>query len=128
MVAATEEEQSLENIAVEWPVKGWTFAHVKNVEYALELLRKCARITRNPVVGFFLMRGFGTRDMYHRVLSKSEAERLRGEDDSFAYETIHSLLKAKNDIEHGVYRVRNGLIVGLNPDYTPTEKPYRSRK
>lgn len=120
----------MENIAV-WPVKewgGWPFAHVKNIEYAIKLLRMCARRIRNPVIGYYLMRSLGTVEIGHRVLPQRDAERLRREKDNFAYETLDNLLREKSDIERGVYKLHKGLIVGLSSYDRPTEKPYRSRK
>ena len=54
---------------------------------------------------------------YHRILPQEVAESIVREDKSFAYVTLDRLLKRKKEIASGKYKMRNGLVVALNPSY-----------
>lgn len=120
MVIALKKPRKLEKstIDVKWPIEGWTFSHVRNIEYAIDLLKKSSATVHNPVIGYYLVRGWGTRDMYHQIIPKEEAERLKKEAGDFRYETLESLLKEMSEIKKHKYRIEKGLIVGLNPSYS----------
>lgn len=112
-------KKSLEDsLSIQWPISRWTFSHIRNIEYAVSLLQKLSQKIDNPVIGYYLVKGWGTRDMYHRVLPQEEADQLVVKNNSFQYRTLPDLLGEMSEIKNGKYVVnKDGLIVGLNPRY-----------
>ena len=44
---------------------------------------------------------------------------IKKEDKSYAYSTLNRLLERKEEIASGKYKMKDGLVVALNPSYTP---------
>ena len=53
--------------------------------------------------------------------AKIIAEKLGKEDEDFRYETLNAFLDEIREIKNSKYKIRNGLIVGLNPSYQSTK-------
>ena len=88
-------------------------SHVDNVDYAITRLRSCLE-TLGPdyVIGYHLAKGPGIRELFHRLMTKQDAElqkQIWG--DSFCVKTLEDLLRRKRDIDFGVFELHDGHIV-----------------
>ena len=108
---------SLERISIDLPVKRFSLkSHLKNIDYGIELLRTYGN---EYVIGYRLMRGWGTREKFHEIILLGQAEELRKSDERYKYATLDSLLEKKEEIREGKYKLsNNGLIIGLDPCYS----------
>ena len=115
---ALKQDSNLEGLLIDLPRKGRSLlSHVDNLNYGITQIKGYSGT--DPVIGCFRMRSLGTREILHQVLPREHAEKLKQEyGNRFEYFTLNKLVQKREDIEKGKYKVREGLIVGLNPAYS----------
>ncbi len=103
-----EIEAESNTYAVDLPMKRFSvLSHQKNIDFAIEQIKRYA----GDVIGYFRMRGLGTRETLHQVLTNEAAERLKHQNPEFDYVTLDDLLRKRKDISEGKYVLDNGLII-----------------
>ena len=103
-----------EKVMLDLPVKRFSLlSHADNISYVLEQIQAYAG--DNPVVGYFMRRALGVRERFHQILPQEVAEGIKKEDKSFEYITLDKLLERRMEIESGKYKMRDGLVIALNP-------------
>lgn len=119
MVKDLKQKIRSESVRIDLPIKRFSaLSHMDNINYCMGQIRNYSGNGSNPVVGYVLERGWGTREALHRILPKKDAEDLKKSKPKFDYITLEDFLKEKTDIEKGKYIVRKGLIINYNPSYT----------
>lgn len=112
-----EKKLESERIPIDLPIKRFSLlSHLDNITYAIEQLK--AYSSGNYVIGYFMMRCFGTKETLHQLVPQEVAETIKKEDKNFDYVTIDKLLTRKGEIEAGRYKLKEGLIIGLDPCYS----------
>ncbi|MEK6861333.1 MAG: hypothetical protein AABY07_05160, partial [Nanoarchaeota archaeon] len=119
-----DRKRRAEVIPIDLPMNIWGFSRLENILYAVSKLTENRENITKPVIGYDLVRYAGIMGVNYRIMSKTDAERLKKEcPRDFSYYSLDDLLIRKGEIEkakrgeRSKYVVRNNLIIGLNPSY-----------
>ena len=117
MTQTLKQRLLMERIPIDLPVKRFSLlSHLRNIDYGIEQLKLHGN---EYVIGYRLVRGWGTREMFHELIPLRQAKELEQSDKMYRYETLDILLDEKNDIKKGKYKLNeSGLIMSLNPAYS----------
>ncbi len=93
---------------------------LSNVDNINQVIQSIQQYTdkSHPVVGFDIVKGIGVRERNYRLLSKERADSIKEENHSFHYITWEQAISRKSEINMGKYKINNGTIVGICPEYT----------
>jgi len=119
-MSKTLEQRTEKIISIDLPIGGFSaLSHLKNIVYCIQEIKDNSKRMCDPVVGYYRESStMGTRHILHRVLPKESAEELKRTHEGFDYVALYQLLSRKTEIESGKYKIRSGLIIGLNPSYS----------
>lgn len=107
-------EQKTESIPIELPESFWgVLSHTANIDYCIEQIRKHSDNGYVPVVLCRLAHCLNTMEKNHRLLPQEEAEERKLTNPRIEYFSLDELLKEKEDIKNGKYKIEeNGHIIG----------------
>ena len=108
-----------EPFELDLPKKGWNCrSHVANLEYCIDQLSERQSIQdQKLVIGYYLGRGPGIKQMFHEIISEDEVIIRQGGRIKYQYLTLDDLLQRKKEIEEGIFEIKDGSILGFTEKY-----------
>lgn len=101
--------------SIDLPIKRCSLlSHTANIDFGIQTLSE----RPGYVIGYRMVRGWETREMFHEVVPESVAESFSGRSPDYRYSTLDDLLLRKEEIEKGKFKVRNGMVVGVGSSYS----------
>ena len=109
----TRNQPNLVNVTLDLPRRRFSvLSHLDNIDYCIEKIESHPSTDGSRyVVGYNRERALGTRQVDYRLLSEQYAQRVKIQNPNFDYITLDDLLKMKEEINRGRYKIRNGLVI-----------------